>query len=100
MKRRDAPRIELACGDFGLRPWGICFPQSNGLSNPFCVKHQTSNIYTANPLYSSSLTLKKLADSPAGRVQSLPFCWSVTGEAQSPTDSEPTTSAEKQLALR
>ena len=30
MKRRDAPRIELACGDFGLRPWGICFPQSNG----------------------------------------------------------------------
>jgi hypothetical protein len=34
--------------------------------------------YTANPLYSSSLTLKKFADSPAGRVQSLPFCWSVT----------------------
>ena len=29
-KWRDAPRIELACGDFGLRPWGICFPQSNG----------------------------------------------------------------------
>jgi hypothetical protein len=27
-KRRDAPRIELACGDFGLRPRGICFPQS------------------------------------------------------------------------
>ena len=26
---------------------------------------QTSNIYTANPLYSSSLTLKKFADSPA-----------------------------------
>jgi hypothetical protein len=56
--------------------------------------------YTANPLYSSSLTLKKFADSPAGRVQSLPLCWSVTGEAQSPTDSEPTTAAENQLALR
>ena len=27
-KRRDAPRIELACGDFRLRPRGICFPQS------------------------------------------------------------------------
>ena len=27
-KRRDAPRIELAYGDFGLRPRGICFPQS------------------------------------------------------------------------
>ena len=27
-KRRDAPRIELAYGDFGLRTWGICFPQS------------------------------------------------------------------------
>ena len=27
-KRRDAPRIELAYGDFGLRPLGICFPQS------------------------------------------------------------------------
>ena len=50
--------------------------------------------------YSSSLTLKKFADLPAGRVQSLPFCWSVTGEAQSPTDSEPTTAAENQLALR
>ena len=25
-KWRDAPRIELAYGDLGLRPWGICFP--------------------------------------------------------------------------
>ena len=27
-KRRDAHCIELAYGDFGLRPCGICFPQS------------------------------------------------------------------------
>ena len=50
--------------------------------------------------YASCLPLKKFADSPAGRVQPLPFGWSVTGEAQSPTVSEPTTSAENQLTLR
>ena len=27
-KRRDAPRIKLACGDFGLRSRGRCFPKS------------------------------------------------------------------------
>ena len=44
-------------------------------AKPLCalrVKHQTSNIYTANPLYSSSLTLKKFADSPGGSVQLSP----------------------------
>ena len=32
-KRRDAPRIELACGDFGLRPWGIRFPSQSSYWN-------------------------------------------------------------------
>ena len=41
-KRRDAPRIELACGDFGLRPRGICFPQS--FSRGGCAAH---NIYVS-----------------------------------------------------
>ena len=47
--------------------------------------------------YSVSRTRKKFADWPAGKVQSLPLCWSVTGEAQSPTDSEPTTAAVKSV---
>ena len=37
-KRRDAPRIELACGDFGLRPRGICFPQSMLVSQSHCQR--------------------------------------------------------------
>ena len=40
LKRRDAPRIELAYGDFGLRPRGICFPQSVLVLQ---TQHQRSN---------------------------------------------------------